>query len=141
MLAEALEAEDALYWEVEVDKAPSPKRKRPQAEEESLNDSVPTVNTAMSAKKTPKTAIKGNQSNGRTSTQTRFATDSQTVASQVTTISQLMDMVTAVQQDHKTLLSRFDTLTEQLSLLLSDKQSSLSQRPAGGHASESGRRT
>jgi len=141
MLAEALEAEDALYWEVEVDKAPSPKRKRPQAEEESLNDSVPTVNTAMSAKKLPKTAIKGNQSNGRTSTQTRFATDSQTVASQVTTISQLTDMVTAVQQDHKTLLSRFDKLTEQLSLLLSDKQSSPSQRPAGGHASESGRRT
>jgi len=34
MLAKALEAEDALYWEVEVDKAPSPKRKWPQAEEE-----------------------------------------------------------------------------------------------------------
>ncbi len=141
MLAEALDAEDALYWEVEVDRAPSPKRKRQQAEEESLNDSVPTVNTAMSAKKTPKSAIKGDQPKGRSSNQTRFATDSQTVNSQVTTISQLTEIVSAVQQDHKTLLSRFDHLTEQLSLLLSEKQPSSSQRPAGGHDSGSGHHT
>jgi len=141
MLAEALEAEDALYWEVEVAKPPSPKRKRPQAEEESLNDSVPTVNMAMSAKKMHKSAIKGDSSNGRAQTHARFATNSQTVTSQVTTISQLMEIVSTVQQDHKMLLSRFDQLTEQLSLLLSAKQPSSPQRPAGGHESESGHRT
>ena len=139
MLAEALEAEDALYWETDDVKPPSPKRKRPQADEESLNDSVPTVNTAMSTKKIPKSALKKDTTGSSTKTQTRFANDAQTVASQVTSISQLTEIVSAVQQDHKSLLSRFDQLTEQLGLLLSAQSTSPQQRPAGGHASESGR--
>jgi len=53
MLAAALETEDDLYWEADATKPPSPKRKRYQAEEESLDDSISTVKTAMSAKKTP----------------------------------------------------------------------------------------
>jgi len=54
MLVEALEAEDALYWETDAEKPPSPKRKQPQAEEELLNNSsVLMVNTAMSVKKHP----------------------------------------------------------------------------------------
>ncbi len=88
-----------------------------------------------------KSAIKGDNSNGRAQTHTQFATDSQTVTSQVTMISQLTEIVSAVQQDHKTLLSRFDQLTEQLSLLLSAKQPSSPQRPTGGHESESDCRT
>jgi len=140
MLAEALDAEDGLYWEEEVTpKPPSPKRKRPQAEEESLNDSVPTVDTAMSAKKVPKSALKGDSPSSRAKPQTRFANDSQTVASQVTTISQLTEIVSVVQQDHKTLMTRFDLLTEQIALLLSNQQPGSTTSLAGGHASESGR--
>jgi len=105
MLTEVLEVEDALYWEVNDAKPPSPKRKCPQAKEESLNNSVPTVNTAMSTKKPPKSALKGNTSNSHAKTQTRLANDLQTVASQVMMISQM-------QQDHKMLLSQFNHLTE-----------------------------
>jgi len=50
MLAEALALEDAFYWEADEAKPLSLKRKWPQAEEESLNDSVLMVQTAMSAK-------------------------------------------------------------------------------------------
>jgi len=59
MLAEALEAEDALYWELDEIKTPSPKWKRSQADDESLNDLVPTVDTAMSTKKSPSPLSKG----------------------------------------------------------------------------------
>jgi len=138
MLAEALKAEDALYWEMDIVKPPSPKQKRPQAEEESLNDLVPTVNTAMSTKKPPKSALKSDMPNSHGKSQTCFMNDAQTVALQVTTISQLMEIVSAVQQDHKSILSRFDQLTEQIALILSTQQSSSQQHPAGGHASESG---
>ena len=95
----------------------------------------------MSVKKNPKSALKGDANTTRAKSQTRFANDAQTVASQVTTVSQLTEIVSAVQQDHKTLLSRFDQLTEQIALLLSNQQSVPSPRPAGGHASESGRST
>jgi len=139
MLAEVIKAEDALYWEMDDTKPPSPKRKRPQADEESLNDSVPTVNTAMSAKKTPKSALKKDTTTSRNSSHTRFASDNQTVNSQVTTISQLTEIVSAVQQDHKSLFTRFDQLSEQMALLLSAQSAPSQQRLAGGHESESGR--
>jgi len=45
MLAEALATEDTLYWQTDATK--------PQAKEELLNDSVMTVQTAMSIKKLP----------------------------------------------------------------------------------------
>jgi len=97
------------------------------------------VDTAMSTKKVPKSALKGDSATSRTKATTRFASDSQTVASQVTTISQLMEIVSAVQQDHRTIMSRFDQLTEQIALLLMTQQSVPTSSPAGGHASESGR--
>jgi len=137
MLDAALDNEDGLYWETEATKPPSPKRKRNQAEEESLDDSISTVKTAMSAKKTPKSALKGSPSaTNRSKTQTRFQNDSQTVTSQNTTISQLTEMVSAVQQENKTILSRFDQLAEQIATLMSHNTSN-STRPAGGQ--ESGR--
>jgi len=77
--------------------------------------------------------------NSCNSAQTRFASDTQTVVSQVTTISQLTEIVSAVQQDHKSILSRFDQLTEQMALLLAAQSAPSQQRPAGGHESESGR--
>ncbi len=138
MLAEALEAEDALYWEMDDVKPPSPKRKHPQADEKSLHDSVPTVNTVMSTKKIPKSALKKDTTNSRNNSQTRFASDTQTVASQVTMISQLTEIVSAVQQDHKLILSRFDQLTEQIALLLSAQSTPSQQCPTRGHESESG---
>jgi len=140
MLAAALEDDDTLYWETDVTKPPSPKRKRPQADEELLDDSVSTVQTAMSAKKTPKLATKKNTTatDGKQKPQIRlFASDSQTVTSQVTSISQLTEMVSAVQQENKTIMSRFDNLTEQIAELLSMQKSTTSPHQAGGHGSES----
>jgi len=140
MLAVALAEEDDLYWEMDNTKPPSPKRKWPQADKESMDDSISTVKTAMSVKKMPKPALKGTSSTvGRTSTQARFANDSQMVASQTTTISQLTDMVSEVQKENKMIMSRFDKLNEQIEALLTTQTSSSQpQCPAGGHDHESG---
>jgi len=53
MLAAALDTDDELYWEMDSAKPLSPKRKRPQAEGQSLDDSISMVKMAMSAKKPP----------------------------------------------------------------------------------------
>jgi len=99
---------------------PPPKRKQPQAEEESLDDSVLTVKMATSIKKTPKLALKGSLlASGQTKNQTCFASDSQRVTSQVTTILQLMEMVSMVQQGNKMIMLCFDQLIEQIAALLS----------------------
>jgi len=94
----------------------------------------------MSAKKTQKPALKSSSSTaGHSKQQTHFAGDNQTVASQVTTISQLTDMVSTVQQENKTIMSRFDKLAEQMEALLTAQQVSTNlQSPARGHRSESG---
>jgi len=139
MLAAALADNDDLYWEMDVMKPPSPKQKRPPAEEESIDDTVSTINTVMSAKKTQKSALKSSSSAvTQTQQQTHFAGDNQTVASQATTISQLTDMVSAVQQENKIIMSRFDKLTEQMEALLTAQQvPTKPQSPARGHGSES----
>jgi len=59
MLAAALAEDNNLYWETDVTKPPSLKRKCLQAEEESLDDSISMVKTEMSIKKGPKSALKG----------------------------------------------------------------------------------
>jgi len=52
-----------------------------------LEDSISMVQTAMSAKKIPKSAIKSKQAtDGKQKTQTRFASNSQMVTSQATSI-------------------------------------------------------
>jgi len=80
MLAEALVEDDALYWEMDATKPLSPKQKWPQAEEESLDDSVLTVKMAMSIKKTPKSALKGSPTMAsKAKMQTHFANNSQMV--------------------------------------------------------------
>ncbi len=139
MLAVALADDDALYWEMDVTKPPSPTRKRPQTEEESLDDSVLTVKMAMSMKKTPKLVLKGSTAaTSQAKTQTQFAHDSQTVTLQVTSILPLMEMVSAVQQENKTIMPCFDQLMEQIAALLSAQQQTTMQHPAGGHRSECG---
>jgi len=93
----------------------------------------------MSMKKNPKLALKGTTSTtSQGKTQTQFASNSRTVTSQVTTISQLMEMVSIVQQENKTIMSCFDTLTEQIAALLSAQTITTINHPASGHASESG---
>jgi len=141
-LAAALVDNDDLYWEMDVMKLPSPKQKWPQAEEESIDDTVSTINTAMSAKKNPRSALKSSSPTAVcTSQQTQFAGNNQTVTSQVTTISQLTDMVSVVQQENKTIMSCFNKLAEQMEALLTTQQvPNKSQSPTGGHGSESGRK-
>jgi len=78
-------------------------------------------------------ALKGKPATSWGKPQTCFTSDSQMVASQMTTISQLMEMVSMVQQDNKTIMSHFDQLTEQIALLLSAQNSSTMPCPAGGH--------
>jgi len=138
MLAAALADDDDLYWEMDATKPPSPKRKCPQAEEESLDDSVSTVKTAMSTKKPPKSALKGSTADmPQAKSQACFATsDSQMVTSQATSILQLTEMVSTVQQENKTIMARFDQLMDQIAALLS-AQPHPTQHPAGGHGSES----
>ncbi len=59
------------------------------------------------------------------------------VTSQVTSISQLTEMVSVVQQENKTIMSCFDQLMEQIAELLSAQKSTTSPCHAGGHGSES----
>jgi len=76
------------------------------------------------------------QLTGQAKAQTCFADDSKTMTSQVTTILQLTEMVSIVQQENKTIMSQFDQLTEQLVALIST-QNPQTQCPARGHGSES----
>jgi len=141
MLAVALTDNDALYWEMDGTKQPSPKWKHPQAEEKSLDNSILTIKMAMSTKKMPKLVLKGsNVATAQAKPQTWFASNSQMVTLQVTSISQLMEMVSVVQQEKNTIMSWFNQLTEQISVLFSAQQNPM-QCPAGGHRSESGHPT
>jgi len=118
MLAAALDNEDGLYWEAKVEKTPSPKCKCNQVEEESIDDLISTVKTASTKK--PKSALKGSPSATTCSkTQTQFQSDSQMGALQNTMILQLTEMVSAVQHENKTILSHFDQLAEQITMLMS----------------------
>jgi len=59
------------------------------------------------------------------------------VALQVTTILQLTEMVSVVQQENKMIMSHLDKLLEQIAALLSSQNLSTTQCPARGHRSES----
>jgi len=58
MLVAALDNKDGLCWEAKVEKTPSPKCKCSQVEDESIDDLILTVKTAMSTKK-PKIGPEG----------------------------------------------------------------------------------
>jgi len=138
MLVAVLDNNNALYWEQQAEKPPSQKCKRPQVEEESLDDMVSTVQTAMSTKNAPKLALKGSPSTATwPETQMRFQSNSQMVASQVTTILQLTEMVSAVQQENKMILACFDQLAEQMAAISSSQTCTFTQSQARGHSSES----
>jgi len=134
MLGVAMADDDDLYWEAEKP-APdpaSPKRKRVQVEEESLDDTVSTIKSGLSTKKTRQTTSK---TSGTSSDQqeNRTKKDSPTIASQATSISQLTEQVNEIKQTNKTFIARFNQLAEQMAALLAatqPKQDTL--RLAGG---------
>ena len=140
MLSSALAADDdALYWEQEDDAPKSPKRQKVHVEEESLNDSVSTIKTAVSTRK-PKPAIKNNSTTSVASTENKPASAANTVTSQGTTLSQLTEQVSEIKQSHKTMIDRFDQLAAQMATLIA-QAASPKKRPAGGHDSGSGTST
>jgi len=59
------------------------------------------------------------------------------VTLQVTSILQLMEMVSMVQQENKTIMTQFNQLMEKIAKLLSAQKYPM-QCPARGHGSESG---
>jgi len=143
MLGEAIADDDNLYWEAEKPApAPtSPKRKRVQVEEESLDDTVSTIKSGLSTKKTRKSAMKSTGTSDGKQNNTNQQ-DAQTVNSQATSISQLTEQVNEIKQTNKTFIARFDQLAEQMAALLAATQTQPnSQRPAGGHIGGSGRQT
>jgi len=142
MLTVAMADDDDLYWASE--KPPpdpaSPKRKRVQLEEESLEDTVSTIKSGLSTKKTRKSALKTSERNDDKTTHSQK--DSPTVNSQATSISQLTEQVNEIKQTNKTFLARFDQLAEQMAaLLVASQPQTNSQRPAGGHTRGSGHQT
>jgi len=95
MLTVAMADEDDLYWAAE--KPPpdpaSPKHKRVQLEEESLDDTISTIKSGLSTKKTQKTALK---TAGKGKKDPDHSKDSPTLASQATSISQLTKQVNEI---------------------------------------------
>jgi len=86
MLLSALADDDALYWEQEESPPKSPKRKKVQVEEESLNDSVSTIKTVVSTQK-PKSALKNSTTPTNSSIEGKPTSASNMVTSQGTTLS------------------------------------------------------
>jgi len=134
MLSSALAEDDALYWEAEETTPKSPKCQKVQVEEESLNDSVSTIKTAVSTKKLPQSALKNSNSSSQADGK-KSAMDSAMVTSNAMTLSQLTQQVSKIKQSHQAMLDWFDQLTKQMALLLSKSNSSSKKCPAGGNES------
>jgi len=135
MLTEVMADADDLYWAAEKP-APdlaSPKRKRVQLEEESLDDTVSTIKSRLSTKKTWKSAMK--HSDTKESNKKSKGEDSPTIASQVISILQLTKQVNKIKQTSKMFLTHFDQLVEQMAALLAaNNNNASSQCPTGGHS-------
>jgi len=116
--------EDDLYWEAKKP-APEPtslKRKWVQVEEESLDDTVSTIKSGLSTKKTHRTASKtlGTSTDKQEKKNTKRLTDG--VASQAPSISQLTEQVNKIKQTNKTVITCFDQLAKQMAALLGATQ-------------------
>jgi len=131
---------DDLYWAVETT-TPAPKRKRVQADDESLDNSTSTVKTAVTAKSKPKSAMKTTSSKETSATHHMKETDATTVASQNSAISQLTEQVSQIKLENKQLLDKFDCLADRMEQFFSSATSQTTRRPAGGHRSDSGNQT
>jgi len=143
MLSEALAEDDNLYWVAEKpapEDPTSPKRKWVQLEEESLDNTVLTIKSGLSTKKTCKSALKTSLTTDKSEKATQK--DTATIASQSTLISQLTEQVNKIKQTNKTFLAWFDQLAEQMAALIATTQPQLNpQSHAGGHTGGSGQLT
>jgi len=101
---------DDLYWATETS-IPAPKRKRVQADEESLDDSTSTIKTAITTKsKALKWALKTTNHTDTMTTHNIKESDATTIASQSSVISQLTKQVSQIKMENKQLLNKFDWL-------------------------------
>jgi len=101
--------------------------------EESLDNTVSTIKSGLSTKKTQKPALKN--SNNKDSSKDKKGDDSPTITSQVTSILQLTEQVNKIKQTNKMFLTRFDQLAEQMAALLAaNNNNSSSQCLARGHS-------
>jgi len=132
---------DDLYWVTETP-APTPKRKRIQADEESLDDSTSTVKTAITTKsKALKSVLKNASATENNNTTQHKESDATTIASQSSAISQLTEQVSQIKMENKQLLEKFDWLATKMEQFLSSAQTQTTRRHAGGHRGESGGQT
>jgi len=140
MLSSALVADDnALYWESEESAPKSPKRQKVQVEEESLNNSVSTIQTAVSTRK-PKPALKNSSNQSQVTSESKPTSGTNTVTSQGTTLSQLTEQVSEIKQSNKLMIDKFDKLAAQMATLIA-QSASPKKHPTRGHNSESGMTT
>jgi len=104
MLTVAMADDDDLCWAAEK-LAPDlglPKRKWVQLKEESFNNTISTIKSGMSTKKTQKFALeKSTAKDGQEATKSKD--NSQIVASQATSILQLTEQVNEIKQTNKML--------------------------------------
>jgi len=140
MLVVVMADNNNLYWankKLALDPA-SLKQKQVQVEEESLNNTMSTIKSGLSTKKTRKSAMKPSATNkGKQAMKSQK--DSPMIASQATSISQLTEQVNKIKQTNKMFIACFDQLAEQMAALLAATQpQNNSQRHAGGHTSGSG---
>jgi len=124
----ALPEDDTQYWEPQDTTPKSPKHQKVQVEEESLNDSVSTIKTAISTKKPACSALKSSTSTGTKAQSddnaTKSSADSAMAMSHRTTLSQLTKQVSEMKQSQKAMLDHFDKLAKQMALLITNSISS-----------------
>jgi len=119
--------------------AQSPKRKRVQADKESLDDSASTVKTAITTKsKALKSVLKNASAADNNTTAQTKEPDATTIASQSSAISQLTEQVSQIKMENKQILEKFDWLATKMEQIFSSAQTQTTRRHAGGHRGESG---
>jgi len=101
MLNVAMADEDGLYWEAEAVETLPAKQKKIKVDDESVTDSVSTVKTAISSIQQRRTNRSRQQSSDATPpAKNTTSKQAQTVASQVSTITQLTEQVSILQLAH-----------------------------------------
>jgi len=105
---------------------------------ESLDDTVSTIKSRLSTKKTQKLAMKS-LGTSADKLEMNNQKDSLMITSQATSISQLTKQVNKIKQTNKTFIAHFDQLAKQMAALLAATQHQTnSPCPTGGHLSGSG---
>jgi len=95
---------DDLYWVTETP-APTPKRKRVQADEESLDDLTSMVKMAITTKlKALKSVLKNTSATDTPNSTHQKESDATTIASRTSAISQLTEQVSQIKMENKQLL-------------------------------------